>query len=80
MVHIAKAQMVFAEDGDVIAAADPAAWDDYMTRTFLQLHWWASAAAEQRGRLAIAKTTQATEKTTQAFTQTPSQRDAPPSK
>lgn len=70
MVHIPKAQTVYQEDGTVVEDADPKAWENYMQRTFAQLHWWASAAAEQRTKIdpeSIAK----------PFKRDPSQRNAP---
>ena len=68
MIHVPKAQEVFAEDGrlhDGVAAGDGSG---YMARAFAQLDWWAKAARRQRGiddsRLP------------DAFTRDPSQRNA----
>ncbi|MDO6563371.1 NAD(P)H-dependent oxidoreductase [Amphritea sp. 1_MG-2023] len=48
MIHVAKAQTVFLADGSVQAGEDQAAWFDYFDRTWLQLGWWAQAAAVHR--------------------------------
>lgn len=67
MVHLPKAQDVFAEDGSVQNNTDAEAWEGYFGRSFAQLAWWASAAKAQRGG-GLA---------TQAFLKDPSQRNAP---
>lgn len=70
MVHIPKAQEVYQENGEVVDGADPVAWDNYMHRTFAQLHWWAQATAEQRAKVDP-------ESVAKPFTRDPSQRNAP---
>lgn len=70
MVHVPKALEVLQEDGNVIEGVDAEAWHNYMHRTFVQMHWWASAASEQREKVdpnSVAK----------AFTRNPLQRNAP---
>lgn len=70
MVHVPKAQEVFAEDGTAQAGVDQASWFDYFGRTFNQLVWWAQAAREHRKQVdpyAMIK----------SFKQDPSQRNAP---
>ncbi|WP_413699064.1 NADPH-dependent FMN reductase [Psychromonas sp. KJ10-10] len=47
MIHVPKAQDVFAEDGSA-KAQDQASWFDYFGRTFNQLIWWAQATKEHR--------------------------------
>ena len=69
MIHVPKAQDVFAEDGsfhDGVAADN---WSDYMTRATTQLDWWARAARHQRGIDDSPRP--------DAFTRDPSQRNAP---
>ncbi|WP_028293789.1 NADPH-dependent FMN reductase [Oceanobacter kriegii] len=48
MVHLPKAQEVFAEDGSLMAGEDSERWQDYFGRTFDQLMWWADATHKQR--------------------------------
>lgn len=67
MIHLPKAQEVFAEDGAYAADVDQAKWQGYMHRTFAQLLWWAKAAKSGR----------ADGLPTAAFTRAPSQRNAP---
>ncbi len=51
MIHVPKAQEVFAVDGSPQAGEDQAAWFDYFGRTFNQLVWWAQAASEHRAEV-----------------------------
>ncbi|MEM9631949.1 MAG: NAD(P)H-dependent oxidoreductase [Pseudomonadota bacterium] len=69
MIHVPKAQEVFAEDGAYADGVDQTRWDDYLDRTIRQLVWWGTAAKTQRQ----AGSADAPE----AFTKTPSQRNAP---
>lgn len=69
MVHVPKAQEVFGEDGNTADPNETEKWDTYLDRTFQQLIWWSSAAREQRQSGSLA--------TPEAFTSTPSQRNAP---
>jgi NAD(P)H-dependent FMN reductase len=48
MIHVPKAQKIFAADGSVQAGEDQASWYDYFGRAFNQLVWWAKAASEHR--------------------------------
>lgn len=68
MIHVPAAHTVFDDEGEVAANQPSQHWQDYMGRTFLQLHWWAEAARQQReqGGLPVA-----------AFVTAPSQRNAP---
>ncbi|PTN08104.1 NADPH-dependent FMN reductase [Nitrosomonas aestuarii] len=50
MVHVPKAQEVFAVDGSPQPGEDPVSWFNYFGRTFNQLVWWALAAREHRAR------------------------------
>ncbi|MBU2098497.1 MAG: NAD(P)H-dependent oxidoreductase [Gammaproteobacteria bacterium] len=70
MIHVPKAQEVFAEDGSMLPGEDQTLWFDYFGRTFNQLLWWAQAAGEQREKVdphALIRD----------FKQNPSQRNAP---
>lgn len=67
MIHVPKAQEVFAEDGTYAQAADAQQWTGYMGRTFSQLLWWAEACAKQR-ELSLPS---------DPFDRDPSQRNAP---
>jgi len=67
MIHVPKAQEVFAEDGSYVDDADAKRWDGYFGRTLDQLLWWGEAAARQRAEATG----------TAAFTKDPSQRNAP---
>jgi NAD(P)H-dependent FMN reductase len=67
MIHVPRAQEVFAPDGTPADGADAAQWRGYMGRAFDQLAWWGAAAARQRAR----------DDGTQAFLSDPSQRNAP---
>lgn len=51
MIHVPRAQEVFAADGSLQARTDEASWFDYFGRTFNQLIWWGQAAKEQRARV-----------------------------
>lgn len=51
MVHVPKAQEVFAADGSPQSGVDQASWFDYFGRTFSQLVWWAEAARLHRGEV-----------------------------
>jgi NAD(P)H-dependent FMN reductase len=70
MVHVPKAQDVLAENGAWAEGADGAAWSDYFDRGVRQLSWWAEACAARRARDGL-------DAPTAAFTQDPSQRNAP---
>lgn len=48
MIHVPRAQEVFAEDGTPQAGQDQASWFDYFGRAFNQMLWWAEAAKKQR--------------------------------
>lgn len=70
MVHVPKAQEVFAQDGAYADGVDAERWDGYLGRCLSQLLWWAAAASAQRDETdphtSIA-----------AFKRDPSQRNAP---
>ncbi len=68
MIHVPRAQEVFAEDGAISPGADAASWDNYFDRTLQQLIWWANAARHARGAGPVA---------TRPFQRDPSQRNAP---
>ncbi|WP_440997060.1 NADPH-dependent FMN reductase [Arhodomonas sp. SL1] len=51
MIHVPKAQEVFAADGSPQTGVDQASWFDYFGRTFSQLLWWAQAAREYRAQV-----------------------------
>ncbi|WP_107853003.1 NADPH-dependent FMN reductase [Oceanimonas marisflavi] len=70
MIHVPRAQEVFAANGAVQAGEDEQAWSDYFDRTFNQLLWWARAAGEHRAQVdphSLIK----------SFKRNPSQRNAP---
>jgi len=68
MIHIPNAQDNFDEDG--IPMEDPQRWQDYCTRCFSQLEWWAEAAREHKAVSdPFAKS--------KPFQSSPSQRNAP---
>ncbi|WP_339847797.1 NAD(P)H-dependent oxidoreductase [uncultured Halopseudomonas sp.] len=48
MIHVPKAQEIFAADGSVQTPESQDTWFDYFGRTFNQLIWWAQAAKEYR--------------------------------
>lgn len=70
MVHVPKAQEVFAEDGGWADGTDGAAWSQYLDRGVGQLTWWAEACAARRAQ-------NGPDAATAAFTRDPSQRNAP---
>lgn len=70
MVHLAKAQVVFTEEGGYAEGVDARAWQGFLGRCFNQLVWWGEAARAQRA----ASDGKAP---SPAFTRTPSQRNAP---
>ncbi|SFB87473.1 NAD(P)H-dependent FMN reductase [Marinospirillum celere] len=51
MIHVPKAQEVFAPDGSLQSGEGQASWFDYFGRTFSQLVWWAQAAREHRAKI-----------------------------
>ena len=51
MIHVPKAQDVFAADGSPQAGEDQASWFDYFGRAFNQLVWWAQAAKEHKAEV-----------------------------
>ncbi len=70
MIHIPKAQDVFAADGAIQEPQDQDSWFDYFTQTFNQLMWWAEATHQQRqllDPLSMGRT----------FKRSPSERNAP---
>lgn len=69
MVHVPKAQEIFDEVGEYGDRAEADKWDGYLDRTFQQLLWWSHAARTQRQSASI--------EAPMAFTQSPSQRNAP---
>ena len=68
MIHLPKAQEVLDEEGGYLQQAEADAWRGYLDRSFDQLRWWAKAAKEIR---------QTDADRPDAFTRTPSQRNAP---
>ncbi|QUX91570.1 NADPH-dependent oxidoreductase [Marinomonas sp. A3A] len=70
MIHVPKAQDVFSEDGGLLESEDQAEWFGYFGRTFNQLIWWAQAAADHKEKINP-------QDMIRAFTQDPSQRNAP---
>ena len=48
MIHVPKAQTVFAEDGVTQAGENQDTWFDYFGRTFNQLIWWGQATKQHR--------------------------------
>lgn len=51
MIHVPKAQAVFAADGSPQEGVEQASWFDYFGRTFQQLIWWGEAAKEHRAQI-----------------------------
>ena len=49
MIHVPKAQEVFAEVGSYHNGVAADEWSGYITRAFAQLDWWAKTARHQRG-------------------------------
>ena len=70
MIHVPKAQEVFAEDGAALAGVDQASWFDYFGRAFSQIIWWAQAASTHRQKVDP-------EQLLKSFKRDPSQRNAP---
>ncbi len=70
MIHIPKAHEVFDESGNYLQGVDASSWQQYLQRTFLQLHWWAVASQNQR-RMTNPH------KLTPPFAHRPNERDAP---
>lgn len=70
MIHVPKAQEIFAEDGSPQEGVDWEGWQDYFGRSFSQLLWWAEAAAAQRERLNP-------HRLVRSFKRDPSERNAP---
>lgn len=68
MVHLAKAQEVFTDDGGYAEGVDAQAWQSFLGRCFSQLAWWGQAARVQRAQAPSP---------TPAFRRTPAQRNAP---
>lgn len=48
MIHLPKAQEIFDENGRYLPEQDSEQWQSYFGRTFLQLHWWATATQNHR--------------------------------
>lgn len=70
MIHVPRAQEVFAADGSPQAGEDKDSWFDYFGRTFNQLIWWAQAAKEYRAQVDP-------HKLVRDFKTEPSERNAP---
>ncbi|MBQ24274.1 NAD(P)H-dependent oxidoreductase [Alcanivorax sp.] len=70
MVHVPKAQDVFAADGALQAGEDKVSWFDYLGRTFNQLLWWAQAAKAHADEVDP-------HKMVRDFKTTPAERNAP---
>ncbi|MCX2784378.1 NAD(P)H-dependent oxidoreductase [Microbulbifer thermotolerans] len=51
MIHVPKAQEVFAEDGAPKAGEDKESWFDYFSRAFNQMVWWGQAARAHRAEV-----------------------------
>lgn len=51
MIHVPKAQEIFAADGSMQAGEEQGAWFDYFSRSFNQLIWWAQAASEHKAEV-----------------------------
>ncbi|HIP22947.1 MAG TPA: NADPH-dependent oxidoreductase [Rhodobacteraceae bacterium] len=69
MVHIPKAQEVFAPDGRFLEGQDAASWEGFIGRGFSQLAWWAEATRLHRAQ-------QNPEAMAAPFKTAPSQRNA----
>lgn len=69
MLHFPHADQIFNKEGELSADQDVARWQAYANRGVEQLHWWATAAKQQR---------QACDpfKAPPAFQTTPKERDA----
>lgn len=70
MIHVPKAQEVFAADGSTQTGEEIDVWFDYFSRTFSQLIWWALAAQEYREQVDP-------HKLVKDFKRNPSERNAP---
>ncbi|CAM3752586.1 MULTISPECIES: NADPH-dependent FMN reductase [Pseudoalteromonas] len=70
MIHVPKAQDVFAADGTLLQEAEQASWFNYFGRTFSQMVWWAQATREY-------KTQVDPNELVKSFNKDPSQRNAP---
>ncbi|MDQ9093196.1 NAD(P)H-dependent oxidoreductase [Pseudoalteromonas haloplanktis] len=70
MIHVPKAQEVFAADGTLLQEAEQASWFNYFGRTFSQMVWWAQATREY-------KTQVDPNELVKSFNKDPSQRNAP---
>ncbi|MEP4891299.1 MAG: NAD(P)H-dependent oxidoreductase [Aliiglaciecola sp.] len=70
MIHVPKAQEVFADDGSPQDGEDQSSWFNYFARTFNQLVWWAEAA--KKHQVAVDP-----HKMVKDFKTNPSQRNAP---
>ena len=70
MIHVPKAQEVFAEDGTALAGVDQELWFDYFSRAFGQMIWWAQAASTHRQKVDP-------QQLIKSFKKDPSQRNAP---
>ncbi|TVP55133.1 MAG: NADPH-dependent oxidoreductase, partial [Halomonadaceae bacterium] len=70
MIHVPKAQEVFAADGAPQAGQEQASWFDYFGRTFNQLVWWSQAARDHRAKVDP-------HQLVNAFKTDPSERNAP---
>jgi NAD(P)H-dependent FMN reductase len=51
MIHVPKAQDVFAEDGSLQPNEEQSSWFNYFGRTFNQLDWWAKATKGHRAEV-----------------------------
>ncbi|WP_020208365.1 NADPH-dependent FMN reductase [Gilvimarinus chinensis] len=70
MIHVPKAQEVFAQDSRLQEGEEKNSWYKYFGRTFNQLIWWAQAAKTQRTELDP-------HQMIGNFTKQPSERNAP---
>lgn len=70
MIHVPKAQEVLDASGHYLVHVDAQAWQAYIGRAFMQLHWWASATMHHRQAVNPAQLSP-------AFLTTPSARNAP---
>lgn len=70
MIHVPKAQEIFAEDGSAKGEEEQSSWFDYFDRTFNQLVWWAQATNNYRAKVDP-------HKLVKNFKTKPSERNAP---
>ncbi|MDO6694836.1 NAD(P)H-dependent oxidoreductase [Aliiglaciecola sp. 3_MG-2023] len=70
MIHVPKAQEVFAADGSPLEHEQQSSWFNYFARTFNQLIWWAEAATKHQSAVDP-------HKMVKDFKANPSQRNAP---